>query len=194
MRTFHGWSKLPELVGGLYSTISGRVQHVTFGEVMGMSTRKGNVKFPDDILDECGTFMHGVIQGNQANYVQVHEPEKNPDLLEISAVMVQDMLREKLNNYLFGMSRMTSFEGDTGPYFQYAHARLFSVGRRAGFSGDQIRTADTPMLEEPQAVTLLRILAQYPDMVTHALKTLEPSTIPTICSVWPIISLRAKTC
>jgi arginyl-tRNA synthetase len=84
---------------------------------MGMSTRKGNVKFLDDILDECGTFMHGVMQGNQAKYVQVHEPEKNADLLEISAVMVQDMLREKLNNYPFGMSRMTSFEEGTGPYF-----------------------------------------------------------------------------
>lgn len=59
---------------------------------------------------------------NEAKYSMVENPDEIADTLGISAVMVQDMSGKRINNYPFDLERMTSFEGDTGPYLQYAHA------------------------------------------------------------------------
>lgn len=77
------------------------------------------------------------------------------------------------------MNVMTSFEGDTGPYLQYAHARLCSITRKAGLSQAEIESADLSLLTEPHALNLIRVISQYPDVVSNTYKTLEPSTILT---------------
>lgn len=77
------------------------------------------------------------------------------------------------------MEAMTSFEGDTGPYLQYAHARLCSIRRKAGLSDEELSSADLSLLSERHATDLARILAQWPDVVQNTLKTLEPTTILT---------------
>lgn len=171
--------KIMDLIGGEYAEAAKRMQHITFGKVAGMSTRKGNVKLLDDILEECGTSMHEVMMKNQAKYEQVEHPEKVADILGISAVMVQDMSGKRINNYPFDIARMTSFEGDTGPYLQYAHARLCSISRKTGLSWKQLETANFSLLTEPHATDLLRLMAQYPDTVVQTLQTLEPTTILT---------------
>lgn len=56
-----------------------------------MSTRKGTVKFLDDILRDVGEKMHDVMRKNTAKYEQVDNPEQTADTLGITAVMVQDM-------------------------------------------------------------------------------------------------------
>ena len=81
--------KIIELMG--YEDLAAKVQHVNFGLVLGMSTRKGTVKFLDDILKDVGEKMHEVMQKNQAKYDQVTDPLAIADILGISAVMVQDM-------------------------------------------------------------------------------------------------------
>jgi arginyl-tRNA synthetase len=77
------------------------------------------------------------------------------------------------------MDAMTSFEGDTGPYLQYAHARICSITRKAALSDEDIASADLSVLTEPHAVNLIRVISQYPDVVQNALKTLEPATVLT---------------
>lgn len=77
------------------------------------------------------------------------------------------------------MNTMTSFEGDTGPYLQYAHARLCSISRKAELSEADIAGANLALLTEPHAVNLIRVISQYPDVVNNTLKTLEPTTILT---------------
>ncbi|KAG8623278.1 hypothetical protein KVT40_008254 [Elsinoe batatas] len=171
--------KILELMGGEYAELAKKMQHVTFGKVMGMSTRRGNVKFLDDILSDVGAAMHEVMKGNEAKYKQVEDPEKVSDTLGISAIMCQDTSGKRINNYEFNMERMTSFEGDTGPYLQYAHARLCSIARKAGLSKEDLQNADLSLLKEPHAVDLLRSMSQYPDVVGQTLKTLEPTTILT---------------
>ena len=74
---------------------------------------------------------------------------------------------------------MASFEGDTGPYLQYAHARLCSITRKAALSAEEIASADLSLLTEPHALNLIRVISQYPDVVQNTLKTLEPTTILT---------------
>lgn len=74
---------------------------------------------------------------------------------------------------------MTSFEGDTGPYLQYAHARLCSITRKAKLTLQDLESADLALLTEPHAINLVRALSSWPDVVQNTLKTLEPTTVLT---------------
>ncbi|KAK6197346.1 arginyl-tRNA synthetase [Scheffersomyces amazonensis] len=156
-----------------------KLEHVNFGMVQGMSTRKGTVVFLDNILQETKEKMHEVMKKNEAKYAQIEDPDKIADLIGISAVMIQDMQSKRINNYEFKWDRMTSFEGDTGPYLQYAHSRLSSVQRKSGIEDSELVNANLDLLVEPCAHNLVRTIAQYPDIIKKALKTHEPSTIVT---------------
>ncbi|KAJ4860167.1 tRNA synthetases class I (R) domain-containing protein [Trichoderma breve] len=162
-----------------YKDIAKRCQHINFGLVLGMSTRKGTVKFLDDILRDCADHMHETMKKNQDKYAQVENPEATADILGISSVMVQDMSGKRINNYTFNMEAMTSFEGDTGPYLQYAHSRLCSIKRRANLSEEDLLSADLSLLTEQHATNVVRMLSQWPDTVQNTLKTLEPTTVLT---------------
>ena len=91
------------------------------------------------------------------------------------------MAAKRIGNYTFAWERMTSFEGDTGPYLQYAHVRLASIERKNPDlvplpSPDQI---ESDLLVEPQAREIVFLLGTYPDVVRTALKTHEPSGVVT---------------
>ncbi|ROT38227.1 arginyl-tRNA synthetase [Sodiomyces alkalinus F11] len=169
--------KIIELMG--HTEVAKKVQHINFGMVLGMSTRKGTVKFLDDIIRDVSDHMHEVMRKNEEKYKQVENPEAVAETLGISSIMVQDMTGKRGNNYTFNMEAMTSFEGDTGPYLQYAHARLCSITRKSGLSDEDVVTADLSLLTEKHAVDLVRVLAQYPDVFMNTLRTLEPTTVLT---------------
>ncbi|KAG9527751.1 arginyl-tRNA synthetase, partial [Aureobasidium melanogenum] len=171
--------KILEVMGDEYAEVSKKCQHINFGMVLGMSTRKGTAKFLDDILRDVGEKMHDVMRSNEGKYVQVENPEQTADTLGISAVMVQDMSGKRINNYEFDINRMTSFEGDTGPYLQYAHARLCSIARKAELTPEQLASADWSLLTEKHAVDVIRSLAQWPDTFVNTIKTQEPVTVLT---------------
>jgi arginyl-tRNA synthetase len=86
--------KILELMG--HKEVAEKCQHVSFGMVLGMSTRRGTVKFLDDILRDVGEKMHEVMQRNQSKYEQVEDPVQTADTLGITAVMVQDMTGKRL--------------------------------------------------------------------------------------------------
>lgn len=72
---------------------------------------------------------------------------------------------------------MTSFEGDTGPYLQYAHARLCSIIRKSELNVEELGSANLDLLTETHATDLARMLAQWPDVLLNTTRTLEPCTI-----------------
>jgi arginyl-tRNA synthetase len=85
-----------------------------------------------------------------------------------------------IHGYEFDMDKMTSFEGDTGPYLQYSHARLRSVLSKSNLAAEEYETsADLSLLDHPLDHSLVRLLVQYPDIVQITLTTLEPTTILT---------------
>ena len=111
----------------------GRMAHTPFGMVTlpegKMSTRKGNVIWLEDVLDEAVTRVKAVID------------EKNPDLphkdavaemLGMGAVVFFNALNDRVKPITFTWDRVIALDGDTGPYVQYAHARILSVLRKAG--------------------------------------------------------------
>ncbi|KAF2492825.1 arginyl-tRNA synthetase [Lophium mytilinum] len=159
--------KIVELIG--HDDLRSRVTHVNFGLVLGMSTRRGTAVFLDDVLRDK----------NEAKYAQVVDPEKIADILGISSVMVQDMSGKRFNNYHFNMETMTSFEGDTGPYLQYSHARLCSMFSKAGVPASDFESADLSLMIGPHAINLVRLLARFPDTIQNNLKTHEPTTVLT---------------
>lgn len=169
--------KIIELMGR--KDIAEKCQHINFGMVNKMSTRLGTAKALDEVLNIVGEKMHEVMKSNQAKYEQVADPEKTADVLGISAVMVQDMKGKRINNYDFDLSRMTSFEGDTGPYLEYAHARLCSIVRKADIKEEDLVSADLSLLKEKHAIDVVRVISQWPDVFVDTLKKQEPATVLT---------------
>ncbi|EXJ82675.1 arginyl-tRNA synthetase [Capronia epimyces CBS 606.96] len=169
--------KTTEISG--HKDISDRCDHVSFGMVKGMSTRKGTVKFLDDVIQSVKDVMLEVMMKNAKKYEQLEDPDAVADILAITAIMVQDLTGKVRNGYEFNINQMTAFEGDTGPYLQYAHARLCSIKRKANADLSTLDSADLSLLKEPHAIYLVRALAQYPDVVVNTLKTREPSTVLT---------------
>jgi len=109
----------------------------------------------------------------------------------------------RIGNYTFNWDRMKSFEGDTGPYLQYAHVRLASIGRKNPHliplpPPSQINT-DT-LSEYPHAREIAFLLGTYPDVVKVALKTHEPSGVVTfafrlahaISSAWELVIVKGE--
>ena len=126
----------------LDSWFKGRMLHTPFGMVKlpegKMSTRKGNVIFLEDVLDEARERVAAIIA------------EKNPDLkdrdavaemLGMGAVVFFDAMNDRVKPITFTWDRVIALDGDTGPYVQYAHARILSVLRKAG--GDWAAQAQT---------------------------------------------------
>jgi arginyl-tRNA synthetase len=133
----------------------GRLLHTPFGMVKlpegKMSTRKGNVIFLEDVLDEARDRVAAIIE------------EKNPELkdraevaeiLGMGAVVFFDAMNDRVKPITFTWDRVIALDGDTGPYVQYAHARIMSVLRKAG--GDwarkaQVQSAHGPFLSYSEA-------------------------------------------
>lgn len=72
-------------------TWADRLQHISFGMVLGMSTRKGTAVFLEQILNESKHVMHEQMKKNEVKYASVDDPEMTSDKLGITAVKIQDM-------------------------------------------------------------------------------------------------------
>jgi arginyl-tRNA synthetase len=169
--------KLVELLGD--KELHSKLEHVNFGLVRGMSTRKGNVVFLDDVLQDVSDHIHQGLQQQPEKAAQVDDLTKTSDNLAISSVIIQDMRGKRLKGYTFDMKKMTAFEGVTGPYLQYSHARLFSIIKKAGVSQSEIAAADLNLLTEPAAINIVRLLIQYPDTLQKGMASYEPTNVLT---------------
>ncbi|KAJ2822190.1 arginyl-tRNA synthetase, partial [Coemansia erecta] len=152
-----------------------RCQHVNFGMVPGMSTRKGTVVFLEDVLRESKENMHNVMRAKMSKYEEVADPDHVADILGISAVIIQDMSARRIKNYNFDLDRILSFEGDTGPYLQYTYVRLCSLERKAHVKVNP--DADVSLLSEEVTRDIINQISLYPDILAAVMKSLEPCTV-----------------
>ncbi|KAI9356542.1 hypothetical protein DFJ73DRAFT_229150 [Zopfochytrium polystomum] len=165
--------KVLELMGMPWAE---RCEHISFGMIKtkdgNMSSRKGTVVFLEDILNQVQESMLEVMKKNEVKFRQIQEPNQVADLVGLTAVMIQDMSSRRVKDYELDWDRMLAFEGDTGPYLQYAHARLRSIERTVNL--DVGPDVDLTVLTEPSAVALLDVMAMYPDVVRDVAISLEP--------------------
>ncbi|KAJ7074413.1 hypothetical protein C8F01DRAFT_971367 [Mycena amicta] len=179
------------------------LQHINYGLVQGMSTRKGTVVFLDQIIREAAQVMHEQMQKNEEKYKAVEDPETVSREIGITGVKIQDMAAKRINNYTFNWDRMKSFEGDTGPYLQYAHVRLVSMSRKNPHllplpPPSQIDVSS--LASSSHAREIIFLLGTYPDVVKVAMKTHEPSGVVTflfrlshaISSAWEVLAVKGE--
>ena len=155
--------------------------HINFGMVKGMKTRTGEVVFLSDILDEAQRVMLEQMKASsRSKFDQIADPEATADIVGLSAVVIQDLTAKRGKDYAFDWERVTSFEGDTGPYLQYAHARMCSIEEKAlegkGWSCDDLKP-DYKLIQDESCRILAYQIGRYPFMVYSAIQQLEASTI-----------------
>lgn len=75
------------------------LEHISFGMIRGMSTRRGTVEFLENILDEARDVMHEQMRSNEEKYKQVEDPEFTSDVIGISGVKVQDLSGKRCENW-----------------------------------------------------------------------------------------------
>lgn len=151
------------------------ITHVPFGLVTKdgkkLSTRKGNVILLEPTIAEAIKRAGDQIEA------------KNPDLpskeavaqaVGVGAIKFYDLKTDRLNGYDFDLDAMVSFEGETGPYVQYAYARIQSILRKANFKPD----AATPYaLEDAESWEIIKLIQNFPATIKRAADNFEPSII-----------------
>ncbi|MGB1311721.1 MAG: arginine--tRNA ligase, partial [Leucothrix sp.] len=154
-------------------------EHMAFGTMMGkdgkpFATRTGGTVKLTDLLDEAEQRAFNLVT------------EKNPELDEttrreisslvgIGAVKYADLSKNRTSDYIFNWDTMLSFEGNTSPYLQYAHARVQSLFAKAGEVDTTAEISVTEPAEHQLALTLLRF--------SEALELVEKDGTPnTLCN------------
>jgi arginyl-tRNA synthetase len=157
--------------------------HVAFGLVLGtdgkkLASRAGGSERLIDLLSE------GVERAAAAMKDRDRESELTPGQLAdvaralgIGAIKYADLSTEPMRDYVFDWDRMLAFEGDTGPYLQYAHARIRSIFRRA--EADPPAPGSAPRLDEAPERALALHLLRFGEAVEATADNLSPSKLCT---------------
>jgi arginyl-tRNA synthetase len=154
-------------------------EHVPFGLIRfkdgKMSTRKGKVIFLEEVLDRAVEMVRGIIA------------EKNPDLenkdevareVGIGAIVFNDLKHRRVKDVQFDWSEILNFDGKTGPYLQYSHARIGSILRKAG-EEPPARVPEGASLSLQEEWDLTLRLADLPSVLRAAGNEAEPSLVST---------------
>ncbi len=150
--------------------------HVPFGMVSledgTLSTRKGRVVFLEDVLNKAIENTKNIIEEKNPNLENKEEVAKQ---VGIGAVLFQELFNSRIKDYVFTWERTLSFEGETGPYVQYTHARANSLLEKGEFKLDD--KVDYSLLKAEEEIDLARLLYNFPQAVLDAYEKLEPSFI-----------------
>ena len=153
---------------------SDNIHHIPFGLITQggkkLSTRKGNVFFLDQFLNDSVSLAEQQIE------------EKNPNLsnkeqvahdVGVGAVVFHDLKNDRMDNFDFDLEEVVRFEGDTGPYVQYTNARAQSILRKA----NKKISMDNLSLNDDWSFAVAKALADFPAIVEKASEKFEPSII-----------------
>ena len=171
---FAQFFKVVELMG--YKWAKDELVHVPFGFMNlpegKMSTRKGNVLLMEDLIDQTIEKVRETIE------------EKNPTLEDkeavaqqvgLGAIIFNDLFNSRVKDVEFSWERMLSFEGETGPYALYTHARCCSVLEKA--SDVDYSDADVSLLTSDEEFELIKTIATFGDKIEEAANKYEPFVI-----------------
>ena len=150
--------------------------HVPFGLVSldsgKLSTRHGNVVLMEDLLHQAIGETRKIIE------------EKNPTLenkelvseqVGIGAIIFNDLYNGRIKDVVFSWERMLNFDGETGPYVQYTHARACSILKRAG--DISLENISFDLITDEASIDICKLLEAYPEKIMDAANKLEPSVV-----------------
>lgn len=174
---FQQWIKVIELLG--YDWAKDCV-HVPFGLVSmeegTMSTRQGRVIFLEDVLNRAVEQTRQIIKEKNVNTENIDETAKE---VGIGAVVFNELSNYRIKDYVFSWDKVLNFEGETGPYVQYTHARACSILRNAG--DDAVAKAkagfDAKYITSESAHRLMSLIYEMPEVIVEAGEKYEPSIV-----------------
>ncbi|CAG7651013.1 arginine--tRNA ligase [Paenibacillus allorhizosphaerae] len=174
---FQQWFKVIELMGHDWAK---QLQHVPFGKVSlegaKLSTRKGNVIHLEELLAKAIEKTREIIEEKNPNMENKDEVARK---VGVGAIIFNDLSNNRIKDIVFSWDEALNFEGETGPYVQYTHARACSVLRKAGVEGDKPEAAaiDAELLTNAEAQGVVRELYLFKERVEQAMHKLEPSIV-----------------
>jgi arginyl-tRNA synthetase len=143
-----------------------------------MSTRQGRVVFLEDVLNKAIERTREIILEKNVNTDNVDVTARQ---VGIGAVVFNELSNGRIKDYVFSWDKVLNFDGETGPYVQYTHARAASVLRNAGEDANRLinseQTADMKYITSDSAYELSRLIYEFPDKVIEAAEKYEPSIV-----------------
>ncbi len=155
-----------------------RVVHVPFGLIRfkdgRMSTRHGKVVFLDEVLDRAVEKVRGIIEEKNPG---LEDKERIAEVVGVGAVVFNDLKNSRIKDVRFDLEEMLNFEGETGPYVQYAGARLSGILRNAAREGLEPAGPGEDLSLLADAREVVHALGSWGDSLGRALKENEPSQV-----------------
>ena len=150
-------------------------KHVAFGMVsyegQAMATRTGHVVLLDELLTRAQEKALAIIEEKSPNLENKQEAARQ---VGVGAVVYATLQNSRIKDIDFWWDRALNFDGETGPYVQYTHARCCSVERKAPAD---LPAPDYSALTDDEAQALLRLLSRFPEAVEEACLRNEPSIV-----------------
>jgi arginyl-tRNA synthetase len=149
-----------------------RCQHVAFGRIHGMSTRRGNIVFLDEVLDEAEEKAREICIAS--GKIAEDHIDAVAEAIGIGAVVFGDLRNLRMTDYTFDWADVLNFNGHTGPYVQFSHARASSILRK---HAGRLVADSLSLLQLEEERQLMLALARFPETVEQACEDFEPSLL-----------------
>lgn len=167
--------KVVELLGNEWA--KDQLVHIPYGlvslEGAKLSTRSGNIIYAEDILKDAIAKSLEIITEKSPNLPDKEDVAKK---VGVGAVLFNDLYNQRIKDVSFSWDKVLNFDGETGPYVQYTHARCCSVVRMAeGF--DPSSPIDYSLITEQDAIELLKEINRFPAVIKDAADKYEPSVV-----------------
>lgn len=151
--------------------------HVPFGMVSlpegTLSTRKGKVVYLEDVLNRAVDKVEDILQEREeTSGMKMDNRDELAHQVGIGAVKFQELFNQRIKDYVFDWDRTLSFDGETGPYVQYTHARMNSLLEKGGFDVDQ--PVDASLLTSKEEKELLQKLYGFNQVIVDSHEKYEP--------------------
>lgn len=147
------------------------IEHAYFGMMRlpegKMSSRKGRVVILEDVLDSAVEQVRTLVREKNPNLQHADEVAEQ---VGIGAVVFNDLKNDRRRDVVFSWQEVLNFDGETGPYCQYTHARLASIVRKSG----QTPSADVDPALAGEGAQLLLAIGRFPETVALAAERFEP--------------------
>ena len=156
--------------------------HVPFGLVMGtdgkkLASRTGGAVHLNELLIEAVERADAIVAEKSPNLSEDERSEVSK-MLGIGAIKYADLSTDRNNNYTFEWEKMLSFDGNTAPYLQYAHARICSIFSKDEIDRNTISNAEIILTHERE-IALARALIKFPESLDSACSSHSPHKLAT---------------
>lgn len=175
-QTLH-FQQIKGVLAALGHEYAERIEHVAFGHVMGMKTRGGGeIVELNEFLDEAYERALAAYREQVSKRPEGLDESTVAEAVALAAIIFSNLARSRLKDVHFSWEHALAFQGDSGPYLLYAHARMNGIRERAQENGI---VADASKLEslvqEESAFLLAAALAELPEILRKTIEENEPA-------------------